>query len=224
MNMSPQVFLDSLLRSRGYCTNKYCSLEGAYYNKPTPLQEASYGMRIAQTVRGIDASHLEKLLRCGLSPNPCNAFGESIVHMACRRGDIKILQVLLDAGSSVQVTDDFGRTPLHDACWTSQPKFDIVETIIQKDPHLINIVDCRGSSPLSYVRREHWEEWISFIQSIVNKYWPPRDKEKEGEQPPPPLTLFSPDSRPIKDPPNALSEEMAHLVSSGKVEPDDILS
>ena len=110
-----------MIKARGYCTRNFCSLEGGYYCKPTPLQKASYGLRVVQAVRASNEALLGKLLRCGLSPNPCNDFGESIVHMACRRGDSKLLRVLVQAGCCLQVTDDFGRTPLHDACWASKP-------------------------------------------------------------------------------------------------------
>ena len=100
---SPQAFLDRMISACGYCTKMFSSLEGGYYCKPTPLQKASYGIRTVQAVRSSDAALLTKLLQCGLSPNPCNAFGESIVHMACRRGDFEILQVLVNAGCSLHL-------------------------------------------------------------------------------------------------------------------------
>ena len=109
--LSPQAYLDKMLSKRGYSTTKYCSLEGGYYCRPTPYQQASYGVRISQAVRGSDSTTLRRLLDCGLSPNPCNNFGESLIHMVCRRGDSKILRILLEAGCSLQVTDDYGRTP-----------------------------------------------------------------------------------------------------------------
>mmetsp|Transcript_15144 Transcript_15144/g.22314 ORF Transcript_15144/g.22314 Transcript_15144/m.22314 type:complete len:521 (-) Transcript_15144:180-1742(-) len=220
--LTPQLFLEKLLRSRGYCTQNYCSLDGGYYCKPTPLQKASYGVRIVQAVRQSNPELLEKLLKCGLSPNPCNAFGESVVHMVCRRGDFKLLKVLKDAGCSLQVTDDFGRTPLHDACWTAEPNFETVDMILDTDLRLLNVVDCRGSSPLNYVKRDHWGKWIAYFQSKVEQYWAPRDVSIVGGQPPPLLCNETPNSRPISDPATATDLETAQKIASGKMEPAEL--
>jgi len=223
-DLAPQLFLEKLLQSRGYSTQSFCSLEGGYYCKPTALQKASYGIRTVQAVRQSNPELLQKILDCKLSPNPCNSFGESVVHMACRRGDFKLLKILKDAGCSLQVTDDFGRTPLHDACWTAEPNFETVELILNTDIRLLNVVDCRGSSPLSYVKRDHWMKWIAYFQSRAERYWSPRDIKNVGEQPPPPLCNEKPHSRPIPDPMDAISLEVAQLIASGRMEPDDYLS
>ena len=213
-----------MLKSRGYCTRNYCSLEGGYYCKPTVLQTASYGTRLIEVIRHSNEDLLKKMLESGISPNPCNAFGESAIHMVCRRGDYKLLKVLKDAGCSLQVTDDFGRTPLHDACWTADPHFEIVEMILDTDERLLHMVDCRGSSPLSYIKRESWAKWIAFFQSKVEKYWPERDISKQGEEPPPVLCSLAQHSQPIKDPANAIPLDAAQLISSGKMTPDDYLA
>ena len=209
-----------MIKARGYCTRNFCSLEGGYYCKPTPLQKASYGLRVVQAVRASNEALLGKLLRCGLSPNPCNDFGESIVHMACRRGDSKLLRVLVQAGCCLQVTDDFGRTPLHDACWTAEPNFSLVEIILNADERLLHIVDCRGSSPLSYVKRDHWSKWIGFFESKKDVYWKPRNVQKDGEEGIPPLVAEAPHSRPIKDPAQAAPLQVAKQLASGTMEPD----
>ena len=114
--MSPQAFLDVLTHSRGYSTRRYRTLQTGYYAKPTEFQQASYNVYLVKLVR---ANHVEKLrsvMQTGISPNPCNAYGESLVHMVCRRGDHELLSALLECGTSIQVSDDYGRTPLHDAC------------------------------------------------------------------------------------------------------------
>ena len=101
--------MDNIQKDRGYSTKKYSSLEGGYYCRPTPLQQASYGSHINLAIRSGDGSLLRRMMDAGLSPNPCNNYGESLVHMVCRRGDHKLLRVLLEAGCSLQVTDDYGR-------------------------------------------------------------------------------------------------------------------
>jgi hypothetical protein len=102
--VSPKIFYDNLLRSRGYSAKNFYSLE-LYYCSPTPLQKASYGNELVRAVRESDADLLKRILTCGLSPNPCNAFGESLVHTVCRRGDFKLLKVMVEAGCSFQVSD-----------------------------------------------------------------------------------------------------------------------
>jgi len=213
---SPQTFLTNLLTQRGYSIQHYCSLEGGYYCKPTPLQKASYGMKISQAVRNSNEKELKTLLESGLSPNPCNAFGESSIHTVCRRGDTKLLKVFVENGGSVQVSDDFGRTPLHDACWTATPCFELVELILSKDVRLLHVVDCRGSPPLSYTKKEDWKRWIEFFDSKKEMFWPARDVNVDGEEAPPPLILEAPHSRPIPDPPNAVSVEQAKIIAAGK--------
>mmetsp|Transcript_9561 Transcript_9561/g.27256 ORF Transcript_9561/g.27256 Transcript_9561/m.27256 type:complete len:374 (-) Transcript_9561:276-1397(-) len=220
---SPQSFLDNALEERGYSVRKFCSLEGGYYCRPTPLQQASYGCRLSQAVRSSDATLLRRLLDSGLSPNPCNSFGESLVHMICRRGDHKLLRIMLEAGCSLQVTDDYGRTPLHDACWKADPSFETVQLILDADKNLLNLMDCRGSSPLSYVSKDKYPIWIQFLSSKLDRFWPRRDIATEGVQRPPALALRQPHSMPIQDPLNALPLEVAAMVSNGRMEPEEAL-
>jgi ankyrin repeat protein len=163
------------------------------------------------------------MLDAGLSPNPCNNFGESLVHMVCRRGDHKLLRILLEAGCSLQVTDDYGRTPLHDACWRADPSFETVTLILDSDKHLLNLLDCRGAAPLSYVGRERYDVWIEFLTSKMDQFWPIRDLAEEGEERPPPLTLRQPHSLPIPDPGHALSLDVAAMVANGKMQPEEAL-
>ena len=118
---------------------------------------------MVEIVRRGEVEKMQKMMEMGLSPNPCNVYGESLVHMVrtredfecqkpffeflkpfdplpplynkllgivlishhhdlflipfqptheqvCRRGDIDLLEVLVDAGANLQVSDDYGRT------------------------------------------------------------------------------------------------------------------
>jgi ankyrin repeat protein len=220
---TPQAFLDKALEQRGYATKKYSSLEGGYYCRPTPLQQASYGSRVSLAIRASDTSLLRRLLDSGLSPNPCNNYGESLVHMVCRRGDHRLLRIMLEAGCSLQVTDDYGRTPLHDACWRADPSFETVKLILDSDQHLLHLLDCRGAAPLSYIKKENYGKWMDFLEANVDTFWPRRDIGQEGEERPPPLTLRQPHSLPIPDPGHALPLEVAAMVSNGRMEPEEAI-
>ena len=213
--MSPQAYLDVLIHSRGYSTRRYRTLQTGYYSKPTAFQQASYNVYLVKLVRANDVEKLRAVMQAGISPNPCNAYGESLVHMVCRRGDYEFLKMLLEIGTSIQVSDDYGRTPLHDACWAAEPSFQTVELIAAKDIALFHMTDSRGAVPLSYVRRDHWPLWIEFLESKKDEWWPVRTEEDK----PAPLVDVAPNERPVPEPANALSIELAGMVASGVMSP-----
>lgn len=91
--------------------------------------------------------------------------------MACRRSSVEVVEFLLSHGGSADLVDDYGRTPLHDACWRTEPCFEIVALLMHKNVDLIRNADKRGSVPLNYVRQEHWGAWCSFLFNNRDKFW-----------------------------------------------------
>ncbi|KAL7558960.1 hypothetical protein ACA910_006303 [Epithemia clementina (nom. ined.)] len=175
---SLQDYFDDLLRQRGYHNAKtYDTLSTGYHRTPTELQLASYGPKILQLVKNNNVQGLHEVLTvAGLSPNPCNTFGESLVHMACRRGRAKLLRTMVQAGAALQICDDYGRTPLHDACWAAQPALDVVELlVIQCDRCMWFLKDCRGALPLSYVHKDHLQQWKTWLDDNMDRMFPPRN-------------------------------------------------
>jgi hypothetical protein len=213
--------MDAMIRSQGYSTRRFESLESAYYNKPTPLQRASYDVYMIDAVKAFDHDVLSAAMEVGLSPNPCNAYAESLVHMVSRRGDSKALQILVDNGCNLQVADDYGRTPLHDCCWAADPAFEVADIILAADPRLFYMTDSRGAVPLTYVRKEHWPLWIEYLESKKDMLWPTRNIKIVGEEEAPILTLAGANSCPMPDPVKALTIELAAMVSSGKMKPEE---
>jgi len=144
-----------------------------------------------------------------------------------------MLRALIEAQSSVQVTDDFGRTPLHDACWTATPNFDTIRLLLDKDPWLPCILDCRGTAPLGYVRKAHWALWIGFLGAIADRYWPDLnivgsnddgggdDKQRHTI---PPLALLEPNTRPLPDPcvEIVMTIEIVEQLANGEIAPQDL--
>jgi hypothetical protein len=220
-SLAPQVYMDAMVRSQGYSTRRFKTLQSAYYSKPTPLQRASYELYLIDVIKAFDHETLASTMAAGLSPNPCNAYAESLVHMVSRRGDAKGLQILIDNGCNLQVADDYGRTPLHDCCWAADPAFEVAELILAVDPRLFYMTDLRGAVPLTYVRKEHWPLWIEYLESKKDLLWPKRNLANDGEEEAPALTLLEANSRPLKDPENALTVEMATMVASGKMKPEE---
>lgn len=137
------------------------------FQKPSEEATDAYDMAAVKAIRASDVSKLRALLEEGKTFNACNRFGESLIHMACRRGDVDVVKFLIyDAHVSVDVRDDFGRTPLHDACWTATPNFDVMEVLLKcAPPELLLAEDVRGHSPFHYARREHWDQWVKFLSS-----------------------------------------------------------
>jgi len=125
----------------------------------------AFTMDAITAVRKNDIDHLRKMHESGKSLQCCNKFGESLIHMACRRGQTDMVRFLIrDANVSLLVKDDFGRTPLHDALWTPAPRYDLVELIVNEIPELLCVPDVRGHSPLDYVRKSNWEDWVKFFE------------------------------------------------------------
>ena len=136
-----------------------------FFLEITPEHIEGYQTDLIAAIRNDDVDALRQLYESGRTLQACNKFGESVVHMACRRGSTEIVRFLLEvAGVCVRLRDDYGRTPLHDALWTQKPEFDCVEIILRACPDLLLVTDKRGFTPLSYVRRDHWVFWCEFLE------------------------------------------------------------
>ncbi|KAL3936578.1 MAG: hypothetical protein SGBAC_008131 [Bacillariaceae sp.] len=220
---TPQGFLEAALEERGYPTEKYVTIESGYYCRPTDLQKASYGTRMNEAILKSDDKLLRRLLNAGLSPNPCNDFGESLVHRICRRGDGNLLGVLLEHGCSLQVADDYGRTPLHDAFWKAEPSEAVLNLILPVDRDLLHLMDCRGFLPLDYVRKESHPNVIQYLSRVMDDFFPHRSVDDETDLSPA-LTRRQPHSSPVPDPEKAMLPMTASLVANGKIEPEDALN
>ncbi|KAL7566406.1 hypothetical protein ACA910_011143 [Epithemia clementina (nom. ined.)] len=218
---SPQVFLDVMLRTLGYSTDKYNTLETSYFNDPTPLQVSSFHARMQELVQSQDERRLNRIMSCGISPNPCNRHGDSVLHTACRSGWDTSVRVLIECGASVQVSDGAGRTPLHSAFFGTKPSYEIVELLIKKDRYMLQLSDRYGATPLAYIPRDQWGIWIDYFYSKRDHFWPRRNKRIDGIEGTPAKFLEKPNSAPLPDPSNALLPEMAAMVAEGKLTPEE---
>ncbi|KAG5176876.1 hypothetical protein JKP88DRAFT_189654 [Tribonema minus] len=133
-----------------------------------------YTMATINAVRQADLDALRMLHAEGHGMNACNKFAESLVHMAGRSGNCAVMEFLIDCTGpeGLTICDDYGRTPLHDACWATEPCFDLVSFILDHDSSMLMVVDRRGYTPLSYVKRDQWGAWHAFIDAVKDKYWP----------------------------------------------------
>jgi len=213
-----QEYFDTLLVERGYDIKTYETLSTGYYNKASAHQVASYGPRMVQIVKSNDIAALRETLDGGLSANPCNQFGESLLHMICRRGDTDLLTVFIEAGTVLQVSDDYGRIPLHDACWAAKPAFGVVEQILARDSFMFFMKDRRGAQPLSYVHKDDWAQWRDWFDENIDTYFP---ESGAASFKPSDLCSVPPNSFPIQDGKSDLSLELIKMVAFGELSPKE---
>jgi hypothetical protein len=74
-------------------------------------------------------------------------YGWAPLHEAASYGQTAAAKVLMDAGASVNIVDDMGRTPLHMACANGTPDLIAALAAHGADP---NMRDCHGCVPLMY--------------------------------------------------------------------------
>mmetsp|Transcript_33353 Transcript_33353/g.38644 ORF Transcript_33353/g.38644 Transcript_33353/m.38644 type:complete len:419 (+) Transcript_33353:132-1388(+) len=170
--LNPSLLLISVLKANGYNYKPISSLSlNGFFITPSEEQMASYGHDLIEAVRNQDINYLRSCHLSGTkSLQCCNRFGESLIHMACRRGFLDVVSFLTqEAKVSLRVIDDCGRTPMHDACWTCKPSFELLDLLISTEPDLMIMSDKRGNTPFDYVRREHWSHWANFIETRKSK-------------------------------------------------------
>lgn len=165
-HISPQDYLMSMLSSQGYDIpiRPYNGIPGFFAALD---QEGinSYGSDVLTATREGDLPALRAFQSAGRPLNCSNIFGESLMHLACRRSHLEVVNFLVhEVGVPLTIVDDMGRSPLHDAFWAPTPNFELIDLIVTECPDLLYVSDKRGDLPLSYARQEHWSTWIEFLK------------------------------------------------------------
>ena len=164
LEVKPDDYLKQILQDLGQSTEPV-KIDPGSFLAIEKQQHPSYP-RAAMAARNEDLDLLRTLHSEGQSLQCANRFGESIIHIICRRSRDDILEFLVsEVGVSVRLMDDLGRTPLHDAAWTDRPNFKVAALLLSKEPDMIYTQDKRGNSPLSYVPKQNWGLWNNFLQT-----------------------------------------------------------
>jgi ankyrin repeat protein len=138
-----------------------------YFPATTEEQMARYSVQVISMARNNDLAGIQALYAAnGRAALDCyNSFGEGLLTLACRRGFIEMAQFFLSeqVNLPVRVRDDYGRTPVHDACWNPTPQLEICTWIMKKDPSLFLLADKRGFTAFQYARKSDWHIWRQFL-------------------------------------------------------------
>jgi Ankyrin repeats (3 copies) len=172
---NPDEFLQTLLSLKGrpvqYQSAASLKAKG-FFPKITDDFSQGYTMELVTAVRNDDVAAMRRIheenptrsLLCG------SKFGDSIIHLACRRNCVKVLEFLLcEMDLSPQLVCDYGRTPLHDALWNTKLNERILILLLNKCPDLLFVTDNRGSTPLSYTPRDQWKYICRFLAHYIKK-------------------------------------------------------
>ena len=216
VSVSPHQFLMDMLRDRGHSTDRITFGQGGYHTSPTPLQLASFGTHMVQAVNNSDTETVSKLLGCGLSPNPCNQFGDAILSLICKRANDSVFSVFMEHGCDLRVCDSFGRTPLHHLAWAGQFSGPIASAILERDRIQVLMEDKQGKCPMECVRRDQWDAWIDFWKKNVDLIMPKSDAAEA-------TMVVIPRSGPVVDPLSAVSPSLATKIAAGAISPEEAM-
>lgn len=172
---NPDEFVQTLLLLKGrtvqFQSAASLSAKG-FFPKVTDEFSRGYTMELVTAVRNDDVAALRRIHEENPTmPTLCGSkFGDSIIHLACRRSCVKVLEYLLcEMNLSPQLVCDYGRTPLHDALWNTKLNVRILTLLMNKCPELLFVTDNRGSTPLSYTPRDQWTNVCRFLAQHIKK-------------------------------------------------------
>jgi len=170
-NLHPTDYVKAAFRANGFCNFDQIVADCAgRVTAPTQAMIDAYNTEVLDAVRNNDLEKAKKLYKEGVFPhgcNACNRFGESILHIACRRGHLGMVKFLVEeVGLSITtIRDDYERTPLHDAFWTSNASYEVVDFLLSQ-PNVTELLLCRdkrGFTPMDYSRGEDRSKWLGFL-------------------------------------------------------------
>lgn len=166
MDMKPWDFLGEIMKDQGlpHVAVPYTQVADGFFMKYKRKHFDAYDSEIARATRVGDLDAVKNRYQSGRTLLSCNRFKESIIHTICRRGHVRLLRYIIDETNiSIKLVDDIGRNPIHDACWTHKPNFDLIKLLITAYPDLLYIADNRGFTPLDYIGKGCWHQWCKFL-------------------------------------------------------------
>lgn len=161
---SPTDFAICLCQANGFDVKIQSTASCDAFQTPTQEEIELYDNEVISAVREQQMDVLRAMHNTGRRLQCCNQFGESLLHMACRRGLLNAVEFMIgEANVSLYVKDDYGRTPMHDACWAPAPNFPLMKLLVETAPEQLFLSDIRGHTPLSYARKSDWRAWKAWL-------------------------------------------------------------
>jgi len=161
-----KMFSDSCKKKKVSLPIRFNSSQMISFFHPSTAEQRQ-AFQDKEMVAAIQEGNVEQvrlLWRSGKRVDGCNNFGESFLHIACRRGYDSLVEFLVrEAMIDLRICDDHGRNPLHSTCWSIKPKYRIAKIIVEREPLLFMFADARGHTPLMYVQSSAWGDWCTFI-------------------------------------------------------------
>ena len=184
LQINPKEYAKAGFRANGFSVEQVREQATSNFQDPitTKSMTDQYTNEIVRAFRQCDLPTIRQLVNDGkLTSNASNVYGESILHIASRRGNIEMLKFLIEelGVDPRKYCDDYGRTALHDACWTptSEPAFDVVDFLLEHSPEHLLLKDKRGFTPLDYIRPNDHGKWLRFLWERKTKLRPSSSSE-----------------------------------------------
>jgi hypothetical protein len=217
--MPLQKLVDKLVISQGFSNKVSSKPTSPYISNPTDFQKSSYGSAVTAALHS-NLTMLRALFEAGVSPNPYDtASRHFLVHTVCNNVNVAALKLMIQYGGPeiVQCIDTYGRTPLHNVCWNidmtaTDDRLEIVKILLQCDPQMLYIKDCRGSEALSYIPECQYSQWMSFFTDIKSDIWY-SSKSIVGKDM---LTSV------VQHPTKIIPGDIASMLASGRMDPDEV--
>jgi Ankyrin repeats (many copies) len=150
------------------CSGTQHPQQGSSIPEPSFEDVDAYDMETATAVRTGNLVKLKQLYHDkGYSLSACNRFGESLLHISCRRGHAAMVRFMTqECKVNPRVMDDMGRSAFHDVCWSSVPNLDTMDVLLEVGLPPIGLLmqDARGHTPFDYAPRKHWGIWLQYLQ------------------------------------------------------------
>lgn len=175
--IKPSDYVKSAFKANGYDIDTVKSAAVKNFYEPTEEMLSTYNSDLLATVRKNNIEKLREIHSEKKLVNSSNKFGESLLHLSCRRSYTEMTKFMVqDVKLDLNIRDDYFRTPFHDACWTPDPNFELVDLLMKEVPEHLLLEDVRGFTPFDYVRNDHWKVWLRFLWERRDQLRPKEDR------------------------------------------------